>query len=229
MKNFIKSKGYYIILAVCVLATCAGGIVALRNSDNKDPEVQYYSTKTTDGGQTPGGDEQTVADGVTPLPTDVGVMNSVTPEPTNNPDASPAPTAAPVKMTKPLEGDIIQTYAADKLVYNKTLQEWRTHKGIDIAADAGTDVLCAYVGTISDIKYDPRYGDTVIIDHGAGLYTVYCGVKVSEGVSVGHAIEAGTVLGQVSGDVFCEKEDGTHIHFEVLQDEKNMDPGLYLN
>lgn len=215
MKNFLKTKGYYIILSVCILATCAGGVVALKRSADEEPEVPSYSTATVDGGQTPG-------------PTDVTVMNQVTPEPTENPDATPAPTAAPVKMTKPLEGDIIQSYAADRLVYNKTLQEWRTHKGIDIAADAGTDVLCAYVGTVSDIKYDPRYGDTVVVDHGAGLSTVYCGVKVSEGISVGHAIEAGTVLGKVSGDVFCEKDDGSHIHFEVLQDDKNMDPNLYL-
>lgn len=228
MKNFLKAKGYYIILAVCVLATCAGGVVALRNSDGKETEIPSYSTATRDGGQTPGADEQVAAGGLTPVPTDVDVMNSVTPEPTANPDSSPAPTAAPVKMTKPLEGNIIQTYAADRLVYNKTLQEWRTHKGVDIAADAGADVLCAYVGTISDIKYDPRYGDTIVIDHGAGLFTVYCGVKASDGISVGHAIEAGTVLGQVSGDVFCEKEDGTHIHFEVLQNDKSMDPNLYL-
>lgn len=215
MKNFLKTKGYYIILAVCVLATCAGGVVALTRNDNAELEVPSYSTATPDGGQTPG-------------PTDVTVMNAVTPEPTLAPDATAEPTAAPVKMTKPLEGDVIQAYAADRLVYNKTLQEWRTHKGIDIAADAGTDVLCTYVGTVSDIKYDPRYGDTIVVDHGAGLSTVYCGVKVSEGISVGHAIEAGTVLGQVSGDVFCEKEDGAHIHFEVLQDGKNMDPNLYL-
>jgi len=215
MKNFLKTKGYYIILAVCVLATCAGGVVALRKTDNKEQEIPNYTQATQDGGQTP-------------VPTDVSVMNPVTPEPTNNPEATPAPTNAPVKMTKPLEGDIIQAYAADRLVYNKTLQEWRTHKGVDIAADAGTDVLCAYVGTISDIKYDPRYGDTIVIDHGSGLSSVYCGVKVSEGINVGHAIEAGTIVGKVSGDVFCEKEDGSHIHFEILQDGKNMDPNLYL-
>ncbi len=226
MKNFLKAKGYYIILAVCVLATCAGGVVALRNSDNKESETQYYSTKTPDGSQV---DEETVADGKTPVPTDVDVMNSVTPEPSSDPESSPAPTPTIVKMTKPVAGDVIQTYAADKLVYNKTLQEWRTHKGVDFAAEAGTDVLCAYVGTISDIKYDPRYGDTIVIDHGAGLFTVYCGVKATEGIAVGKAVETGAVLGQVSGDIFCEKEDGVHIHFEVIQDEKTMDPNLYLS
>ena len=223
MKNFLKTKGYYIILTVCVLATVAGGIVALKNTGEEQSEILYHSTATPDNE-----DADVNAGGITPVPTDVGVMNTVTPEPTKNPEASPEATAAPVRMTKPVEGDILQNYAADRLVYNKTLQEWRTHRGIDFKAEAGSDVLCAYVGTISDIKYDPRYGDTIIIDNGAGLSTVYCGVKISEGIKVGHAIEAGTVLGQISGDIFCEKEEGPHLHFEILQDGKSMDPNLYL-
>ena len=53
MKNFLKTKGYYIILTVCVLATCAGGVVALKRSSNEESEVPSYSTATVDGGQTP--------------------------------------------------------------------------------------------------------------------------------------------------------------------------------
>ena len=219
MKNFLKTKGYYIILIICIVATCVGGVVALQRSGDRDQEILSYSTATPppDGGQTPG------------LSPDVQVMNPVTPEPSQNPDgAAPSPSPAPVKMTKPVEGDILQAYAADRLVYNKTLQEWRTHKGLDIAANAGTDVLCAYVGTVTDVKYDPRYGDTIIVDHGAGLKTVYCGVKAADGIVVGHAVEAGTVLGKVSGDIFCEQEDGAHIHFEVLQDGSGANPEIYL-
>ncbi len=224
MKNFFKTKGYYIILIVCIVATCVGGVVALQRSGDDDQEILSYTTASP----APGASSGNQSPGKTPAPTDVAAMNPVTPEPSANPDASPSPSPAPVKMTKPVEGDIIQAYAADRLVYNKTLQEWRTHKGLDIAADSGTDVLCAYVGTVSDIKYDPRYGDTIIVDHGAGLKTVYCGVKAAEGIAVGHAVEAGTVLGNISGDIFCEKEDGAHLHFEILQDGKNADPGLYL-
>lgn len=222
MKNFLKTKGYYIILIVCIVATCVGGVVALQRSGDQDQEILSYSTATPlpDRGQTPGS---------SPSATDVQVMNPVTPEPSKKPDeASPSPSPAPVKMTKPVEGDVLQAYAADRLVYNKTLQEWRTHKGLDIAANSGTDVLCAYVGTVADVKYDPRYGDTIVVDHGAGLKTVYCGVKVAEGIEVGHAVEAGTVLGKISGDIFCEQEDGAHIHFEVLQDGSNVNPETYL-
>lgn len=222
MKNFLKTKGYYIILIICIVATCIGGVVALQRSGDQDQEILSYSTATppSDGGQTPG---------LSPGATDVQVMNPVTPEPSKNPDGTePSPSPAPVKMTKPVEGDILQAYAADKLVYNKTLQEWRTHKGLDIAANAGTDVLCAYVGTVTDVKYDPRYGDTIIVDHGAGLKTVYCGVKAADGIVVGHAVEAGTVLGKISGDIFCEQEDGAHIHFEILQDGNSANPELYL-
>ncbi len=214
MKNFLKTKGYYVILAVCILATCAGGVVALTKTDKNNEEIPDYKDVIQDGGQTP-------------VATDLPVMSSVTPEPSANPNESANPTAAPVQMQKPVDGEYLQDYAADKLVYNKTLQEWRTHKGIDIATEAGKEVVCPYTGTITDIKYDPRYGDTIVIDHGAGLTSVCCGVKPAEGVSVGRALEKGEALGNATGDVFCEKESGIHIHFEVMQDGKSVDPNLY--
>ena len=225
MKHFLKTKGYYVILIVCIIATCAGGVVALQRSGSFEQEILSYTTASP----IPGG--RALSGSKTPEPTDVQVMNPVTPEPSDNPLDKDAPTAspAPILMTRPVEGDILQNYAADRLVYNKTMQEWRTHKGLDLAADTGTDVLCAYVGTVTDIKYDPRYGDTVIVDHGADLQTVYCGVKAADGIAVGHAVEAGTVLGKVSGDVFCEQEDGSHIHFEVWLEGKCVDPATYLN
>ena len=71
MKNFLKTKGYYIILIICIVATCVGGVVALQRSGDRDQEILSYSTATPppDGGQTPG------------LSPDVQVMNPVTPEP----------------------------------------------------------------------------------------------------------------------------------------------------
>ena len=161
----------------------------------------------------------------------MNVMNPITPAPTeplNGNTPAPTVTPAPIKMNMPIQGDTLLGYAADKLVYNKTLQEWRTHKGVDIACEIGASVQCVYVGTIKDVKYDPRFGDTIVIDHGAGLFTVYCGVKAADGIEAGHAVEAGNVLGTVTGDIFCEKEDNPHIHFEVLQDGKNRNPEEYL-
>ena len=55
--------------------------------------------------------------------------------------ASPAKPAEPVKQQSfvvPVDGAVSLEYAMDKLVYSKTLEEWRAHQGIDIAADRGT-------------------------------------------------------------------------------------------
>lgn len=223
MKNFFKTKGYYIVLLVCIVATCVGGIVALQRNADKDDDTPILAYNTATPARATASPK--------PTATDLNVMNPVTPAATESPDgSSPAPTAtpAPIKMNMPIQGDTILGYAADKLVYNKTLQEWRTHKGLDIAGEVGATVQCVYVGTVKDIKYDPRFGDTIIVDHGAGLQTVYCGVKASENIEVGHAVEAGNVLGTITGDIFCEKEDAPHIHFEILQDGKNMNPDEYL-
>ena len=53
-----------------------------------------------------------------------------------------------IKFTAPVKGEIIREFAADSLVFSETLQEWITHKGVDIKADKTTVVAAACDGTV---------------------------------------------------------------------------------
>src|SRR5699024_5051625 len=72
-----------------------------------------------------------------------------TPAAPTEPPASPAPAFVP-----PVSGQTLAGFSGDELVYSETLGDWRTHNGIDLAADAGDEVRCARAGTVSAVYED---------------------------------------------------------------------------
>ena len=131
-------------------------------------------------------------------------------------------------FSMPIEGEIIKEYAKDKLVYSNTLKEWITHNGIDIKANKKDIVKSAEAGTIKSIKNDPRFGLTVVIDHLAGFSTVYSNLLTAEFVVVGEKVEKGQTIGTVGNTATFEIADEPHLHFEILKDNVQIDPNMYI-
>lgn len=134
-----------------------------------------------------------------------------------------------VTFLAPVKGEILREFASDSLVYSDTLQEWITHKGIDIKADKTTVVTSAAEGTIESIKNDPRYGLTVIIKHDGGYKTVYSNLLTAEFVVEGEKVKQGQTIGTVGNTASFEINDSYHLHFELLRDNEYLDPAIYMN
>lgn len=128
----------------------------------------------------------------------------------------------------PVEGEILRKYAKENLVYSTTLDEWITHNGIDIKAEKTTVVKSAAEGIVKSIKNDPRYGLTVVIEHTNGFSTVYSNLLTAEFVEEGEKVEQGQTVGTVGNTATFEIADESHLHFEILKDDINVDPELYL-
>ena len=132
------------------------------------------------------------------------------------------------------EGMVVPVAAADVLndygfYHNKTLNIYYEHEGLDFTAAAGTEVLAAEKGVIESIyKEDILLGTEIVIDHGNGLKTVYRFVTEAEGLKVGDEVEKGEVIATIAEANGNEYKDGAHLHFEILQDGKNVDPALHL-
>ena len=109
------------------------------------------------------------------------------------------------------------------------MQEWVTHNGIDIKADKTSVVKSAANGTVSAIKNDPRYGLTVIINHDNGYQTIYSNLLTAEFVVKGEKVEKGQSIGTVGNSASFEIDDEYHLHFELLRDNKYLDPTQYMN
>lgn len=168
--------------------------------------------------------------------TTVNNSNSITnTNKTTNPTVDTNAKAEEVKETKkelsftmPVDGEKSKEYARDNLLYSETLQEWTTHLGIDIKAEKTTVVKAAESGTVKSIKNDPRYGLTIVIDHGDGYQSVYANLLTSEFVVEGENVEKGQSIGTVGNTAVFEIADEPHLHFEILKDSVQVDPNLYI-
>lgn len=128
----------------------------------------------------------------------------------------------------PVEGKIIQQFSMDSLIYSETLQEWTTHRGIDIEAEKATTVKVIRDGTVKSIKQDPRYGLSVIVEHDKGFESVYSGLLSSEFVKEGDKLKQGDSIGTVGNSSVFESLEGSHLHLELLKDGEYVNPELYI-
>lgn len=100
----------------------------------------------------------------------------------------------------------------------------RNHKGIDLAADAGTSIYAVKAGTVTYSGWDGDYGYSVIIDHGNGIVTRYAHASKLL-CSVGETVSAGQTIALVGT---TGMSTGNHLHFEVSINSKKVNPAPYI-
>jgi murein DD-endopeptidase MepM/ murein hydrolase activator NlpD len=122
----------------------------------------------------------------------------------------------------PTPGFISSSFTRQR--FHPILHYARPHEGIDIAAPKGTPIVAAAKGRVSFVGWRGDYGLMVELDHGHGLVTRYAHTS---GVSVrqGQIVERGEKIAAV-GDTGLAL--GSHLHYEVLQNGKAVDPKRYV-
>ena len=130
------------------------------------------------------------------------------------------------EVVLPVNGTIFAAFSGDELVYNKTMDDWRTHNGIDIRANRDNAVKAATDGTVTAIYADGMLGNVIEIDN--GKYTVrYCGLGDNLLCKKGDVVKQGDSIGVV-GEVPLESSEESHIHLEILKDGVWQNPENYL-
>lgn len=124
------------------------------------------------------------------------------------------------KVTWPALGPISGVYGSQRILNG----EPRTpHRGVDVAAPAGTPVGAMASGVVSLAEPDLYFtGGTVMIDHGHGLHSIYVHLQ-DVLVEVGQRLSPGTPLGTVGA---TGRATGPHLHWGVYWFDEAVDPAL---
>ena len=207
----ILGRGYYIAL-LCAAAVGLCGFLYYRSA-TQEPAVLHdpgssQAALQADDAQAVGGQPQIqMPEGTAPV--------SAT-EPTR------------MKTASPVEGQTVAMYSVDALSYNQTTRDWRTHDGVDIAADVGTKVCAAADGEVYTVYEDETMGMTVVIRHAGGYVTKYASLAEEVSVAPGDKVQLGQAIGTVGTSALLENAVGEHVHFSVTCNDKAVDPAEFL-
>ena len=234
-KRFMRAKGFYLALAACVLAAAVSSAWAIRSITKNLIGGESSAPQEEPTWEIPDTPVQNPAKDVPVEPTAPPASSSVSSgsasasgsqPPQSAPAAPTAPPASPAPaFVPPVSGQTLAGFSGDELVYSETLGDWRTHNGVDLAADAGDSVRCARAGTVSAVYEDGLWGRVVEVT-ADGLTFRYTGLN-EVAVSVQQQVAMGDTLGTV-GECYAEAALPSHLHLEVLKDGAWVDPVEYL-
>jgi murein DD-endopeptidase MepM/ murein hydrolase activator NlpD len=124
----------------------------------------------------------------------------------------------------PVAGEGVGISSAYGLRHDPFTGQLARHAGLDIPAPRGTPILASGGGRVVSAGYRGAYGQTVVIDHGNGLSTLY-GHASKLLVRVGDVVMPQQEIALVGS---TGRSSGPHLHFEVIRDGRRVDPGPYL-
>ena len=127
-------------------------------------------------------------------------------------------------MAWPLSGEIVMAFSMDHVIYDKTLEQYRTNDSISIAAQPGTEVRAAAEGLVAEITTTRENGKTVVVDHGNGWRTTYSQLQDNVPVSVGSVVQKGQIIGGVGEPSLYSVLLGPHLEFAVAQNGTALNP-----
>ena len=234
---FFAGKGFYIVLLLCAVLVGTsfwlmgrGSRADVENAPVKESEITASAEETTP----PQGSVAVMGPEDESLPLGTGVLPAAAGEELPEaqapavqeklPQVQTAAEETPETFIRPVSGALLRGFSMETLSYDRTMADWRVHRGWDMAGSAGETVAAVSGGTVTAVYEDDLLGTVVEIDHGGGFKTLYAHCS-SISVSVGQQVYQGQKIGAVGS---TGRSTGAHCHFEIFKNGGNVNPASYL-
>ena len=202
-KRKLIQHSTYIVLALIICSISCLSIVAVvsakRTKDHKIdppvPETLPSETPDNDQAQTP----------------------SNKPNDPIEPDQSTS-SEEEASYVLPADGYVQKNFTIDLPVWSLTMEDYRTHAGIDVSAACGSAVYAMTEGVITSIQEDPLMGMSVTVMHADGNVALYqnLATELPSGIKEGVSVTAGQVIASVGDTSLIECCETDHLHLELF-------------
>ena len=230
LNAFFAGKGFYIVLLLCAVLVGASFWLVGRGSGadvERDPVKETNITASAQETAPPQGsipvmnteEDERLPLGTGVLPAAEGEEMPEAQAPAvqeEMPDVPVSVNETAPQFIRPVNGVLLRGFSAEALSYDRTMADWRVHRGWDIACAAGELVLAVSGGTV------------VEIDHGNDVVSVYANLDVSPAVGVGQMVACGDTVGAVGTTALAESGEEAHLHFAMRHGGSTVDPAEYV-
>lgn len=222
-----------ILMSVAVVVAVAGSIA--KNVKKADPKPNAVTTErskdqTDDTKDAFSHKEDSETDGETlPKDTDADTTEPVTSAPEDTEDAAASASVLPT-FSAPCDGEVLRSYSGSVPVFSVTMEDWRTHSGIDLYAPAGSDIKAVADGVIGEVWDDAMMGTCVSVEHSGGAVSIYKNLadELPAWIEKGVSVKSGDTIAAAGESALEEIADESHLHFELKINGAGVDPKDYI-
>ncbi|MCB2293188.1 M23 family metallopeptidase [Clostridium algoriphilum] len=239
--NFFKKEGFYVILFVCLCIVATVASITANNNKKLSSNQEVSQKEQANAANVL--KKQKEYEGALQVKEEnlakakakaLKAVPNIKKATTENVATTSVSKITNAQFSKPVvNGLLARAYSKDidSVVY-KTTDSYRNNLGIDIQAKIGTPVVAVMDGIVKEVGTDvnSQNGKMVEIDHQNGFVTKYTSLDEKILVKKGDKVTKEQQIGSVGNtSLNSYKEDyGSHLHFEVLQNSKNIDPAKYV-
>ena len=204
--RFMEKQGFGIVLAVCVMIILSSALVTYRLNTGRHYQSREIEYNVETGLQ----EAQTLKEA------QEVVMSKNT--------ASMYPEKTKLAFSAPVEGFLTRDFSVKEPIYFAAANYYRLHPAIDFLVEYGTPVRSVAEGRVNSVAREKELGLTGRIRHSDKYESVYAGLSDASYVKAGDPVIQGQTIGHSGNDVFAEKNDEPHLHFEVWLGKTPVDP-----
>ena len=231
--------GFYTSLSICIIAigmaaySTYSSLTGYFEADTTQiAPVNQVVTGVTETESTTETTEETTEEITDPTPAEIIVSTETvadveSTDPTESLTALQTMLTVNTSLSYPLDNAHVLREYSEETVYNKTLNQWQAHTGVDFKCSVGDNVYSMGDGEVVRVYEDDMLGNTVVVK--SATYTAYySGLSDKISLQKGSAVKTGDIIG-LAAVVPCEAMDATHVHIEIKVDGNYVDPLNLIN